>query len=511
MTAAARLHRLLPLLVAAALLAPAAAADEGRLTATSASYEHGARLGGDAVAFFLSADPGASADPTAPQAQPVAKMDIRADRLEALQVEQRFLIDPSAGGVSQPVPDPRFDASAPPARTVLEGAHARLEQQVTDLQMHLIPADGTCPVSAHGDAGRLDALDGLMMDAGAFRQATAVDEDARGDDNPAFWSVRHDGPVVRDQELADTTMTFTGDLVLEFLGGTLDARDQDEHVVLESGVWREPAVPGLPAGSMDSERIVLLRVFLTAATVRVDVLGEGAQAFLASPSLDALPDGEAHLAGASGQVVSGGRSVVLDNEPFTVPAGNEIALRPGKGALDLDVHAAPASVAAGGKGLSSAGLPAWLALAATLVAAAAALALALARRASRTDLRAVEAAIEGQRFGRAARLAKRVLRAQPGLEDAMLGRAIALSKGGRAGAAIAELHEHLARHPASDGSLHYVLGLSFLDVGRVADARVALEEAVRLTPALANDVQARLAAQASSGEQPTLREVHGYA
>lgn len=511
MTAAAHLHRAALLLVAAALLVPAAAAEDGRLTAASADYDGGADLSGQAIAFFLSDDPTAPAR----EARPMAKLDIRAERLEALQVEQRMLVDPEVSGISQPVPDPRFDATAPPAWTVLEDAHARLDKEVRDFQMHLIPSDGLCDFTAHGDRGAVDGLASLMMDAGRFDAADRpLDTDARGDDNPAFWSVRHDEAVVRHQDLGSASLTFTGDMVLEFLGGTLDARDRDEHVTLESGTWREPYVPGgLPVAGLESERTVLLRVFLTGATVRVDLQGSGAVAFLASPDLTVALDGAAVLGGASGRILSDGRSLTLDNEPFTVPAGNVLGIRPGSGALAMDVHPAPATQAGSAAGLSAAGWTGQLAIAAAILAVGAAVALALLRRGStHADLRAIEAALEGGRYGRAARVAKRVLRAQPGLEDAILGRAIALSKGGRAGTAIAELHEHLARHGASDGSLHYVLGLSFLDVGRTADARAALGEAVRLTPALAGEAEARLAAQASSGVSSTaMREVHGYA
>lgn len=511
----ASLPRHLLLLLVAALLVPGAAAEDGQLTASAASYEGGAKLDGQALAFFLSE---ATSDESVAQSAsdiPIVQLDIKAERLEALLVEQRLLLNPTAAGFTQPVPDPRYDGTQAPQRHVLDDAHAVLDQEVTGLQLHLLPADGeVLPFTADNDAGELVELQDLWVAAGYFGEKRTNDvEETRGDANPAFWRFGHDGSVVRHKDLGNAKLVFTGDMVLEVMGGTLDARDRDDQVTLTSGTWREPAapVPGMP-DELSSQRTVLLRVFLTGATVRVDVRGAGADVLLAGPDASAALGGVAHLSGASGQIVSDGDVLTLDNEPFTVPAGNVLGMRPGEGALALDVHPQASSVAGTAGGLGANGWPAQVALVAAALAVGAAVALALLRRSTHADLRAVEAAIEGGRYGRAARLAKRVLRHQPGLEDAVLGRAIALSKSGRAGAAIAELHEQLERHPATDGSLHYVLGLSLLDVGRVADARAALGEAVRLTPALAQDVQARLGTQGpSSSESTPSREVNGYA
>ncbi|HET6398102.1 MAG TPA: hypothetical protein VFH47_00935, partial [Candidatus Thermoplasmatota archaeon] len=69
-----------------------------------------------------------------------------------------------------------------------------------------------------------------------------------------------------------------------------------------------------------------------------------------------------------------------------------------------------------------------------------------------------------------------------------------------------------AQRDPSDGSLHYVLGLALLDLGKDEEARQALSEAARRTPALAAEVHARLGAR---GAPPAIQSLsplqNGYA
>lgn len=505
--------RLLPILVLAGLaLCPVALADTGQVTAERASYRGGTDQAGGVVAFFLADNADLQSGGDA-----LLSIDIRADRIEALQVETRYLVGPQVGEFAQPVDDPRHDRTAPPVRNVLEKARATLVAQQENFQVHVVPADpaGSIDFVGRTEAGQFVQYSGLFMDLGHFEQPGPASVDERVPDAPEFWSILLDEPlVVHDDQASHFQAHLRGDLVLEVVGGTFEAQDRDERIGLESGEWLTPAADSggaVPAG-VDEQRRVILRMFLQDADVNIGYQGATTDAFWAGRSLSSDHDGDVALDGAFGEVASDDGIQLLRNERYVLPAGSLLALAPAPQALALDVR--PATTAGnvaggsdGGQGTTAlAGLVAVLAL-------ATAVALGFVRRSSAApDLRQVEVALEKQAYGRAARIAKRILRARPGLEDAVLGRAIALSKAGRAGAAISEIHDHLAARGASDGSLHYVLGLSFLDVGRSHDASVALSEAVRRTPALQADVASRLGHAAHPDPQPTtLREVHGYA
>lgn len=511
------------LALALVAVAPLAAAESGQVSAEAAVYRGGARQHGEALAFYLmsqvAVDPGNEVVPPAPVpdgAPPLLGIDIQAAHLEALVVERTYL-HLGSGAVIQP--DPRAPPQQP-ERIVLEHAHGKLTAQQSLFQVHLVPPGlgQTVPYQATTQSGRFDAQDSVYMSSGQFRRVlTQEDADARNADSPEFWSVRLEEPlVVHEDQAGDLAATFRGDLVLELEGGTLAVRDNEGEHVLESGVWSESPAPGLavldPAATVQREALV--RLFLVDAVVRLTVQGGNPALYVAAPSIESEQDGDTTLLGATGSVQSGQATRQLDGERFDLPAGHTLLLRSGDERMDAGF--APSAVpgdAGGGTTFADQG-PATMVAVTAILALLAAIGLGVLRRAtSPPDLRAVEAAIEAQRFSRAARMAKRILRARPGLEDAVLGRAIALSRAGRAGAAISEIHAQLELRGPTDGSLHYVLGLALLDVGRLDDARVALAEAVRLTPALHEDVASRLGnPQASSSPGPTsLREVHGYA
>jgi tetratricopeptide (TPR) repeat protein len=216
------------------------------------------------------------------------------------------------------------------------------------------------------------------------------------------------------------------------------------------------------------------------------------------------PSGPVDLTGATGQLTRGGRTVSLDDAEATLDAGNTFTLAPSGERLDIKVRPAPVQT----RGfLAEVPAPASAALVGAGAAAAllAAVAIGLLRNVlRRPELADVERAIEEGSFRKAAYLAARILARRPGDESVLLGRAIALTKSGRPEQAVREVDAHLRGAPASDGSLHYVLGLAQLDLGRDAEGRAALREAVRLTPSLHTDVAPRLGSVAS-------KETHGYA
>ncbi len=517
MTTAARLALLL--LAGALAACPLAAAESGQVTADGVGYRGGARQHGSVAAYFLST--GATADspvpnpldpPPAPGEVPVVGLEIKAERIEALAMAQHTLL---VGGQAR-AEDPRQDNEAAPERVVLDEAQARLAAQQEVFQLHILPAEEgqLIPFQAHGESGTYETYGSLAMGTGKFRPAQGVDtDDPRAPDAVGFWSVVLDTPlVVNADDAAQQDITFVGDLVLEMHGLTLEAQDADEAAVLESGRWTTETVPGAVA----QETSTLLRLFLTDAQVRISVQGGSPDLYFASPDLVSEQDGDVTLLGATGVLVKDGEASDYRQDRVLLGAGNTLTVATADAArLRLGVEPTPALAPAAATGgfVVRTGPTLWAGLAAVL-ALAVAVGLGLVRSlGEQANLAAVEAAIEASRYGRAARIAKRILRARPGDEDAILGRAIALSKSGRAGRAIDELQAHLASRGSTDGSLHYVLGLSLLDVGRVEDARAALSHAATQTPALAADIAARLGpnALAAPAPAPRLGREAGYA
>lgn len=474
-------------LLVTACLAQVAQADVGHVTATAAHYGSGAQQSGDLAAFFFM--DGVDVDPTTPK--PDLALRLSGDLIEALVIENQYYAGEadlgSAGAYTVPATsDPTFDDGAAPDRVLLEQGHLTLAEQQAGLQVHLVPAGGaaTVPFSAHAEAGAFEALEAVAMTVGRFGEPQPLDEDARDDEAAQFWPILIDHPVVvHNEQSSRFSVQVTGDFVLEMRGATLQGRGRDRDVTLESGSWHEPVHPAQAPGQVYHQRDVLLRIFVTAGTLDLDVRAGSTVVAWASPGLAATPDGDMTLEGASGRLDAGQQARVLRGETYVLPPGNVLAFAPETSTLALDVREAPAAAAPNGLAFAGA-VPVSVAATAVLALLGAIGLGALRRWGMPADLRGMEEAIERGRFAHAARLAKRVLRQRPDSEDAMLGRAIALAKHGRPAQAIEELHEHLDRCGATDGSLHYVLGASYLDVGRKSEARRALGEAVRRTPRL---------------------------
>lgn len=490
-----------------ALLAPAASAENGQVQATSARYDGGATQSGDLVAFFFTdrANSGlASSD------LPDVNLRITTQMGEALAIEQRSLggdIDlGDIGTFAIPsVSDPSFDDEAPPARTLLDKP-LRLTEQQPGMQLHILPPNlgNVVAYTARGQSGLFEPLESVAMTAGRFGEPQPLDEDIRAPESPEFWPVLVQTPVVAHEDDSPSMhIRFVGDFVVELKGATLEAVGA-RGVTLESGVWREALYPGVPSEVAYKQRDVLVRLFLSNATLDLDIAGGTPEILWAAPEVVSTHDGEVILQGANGQVEADGGPRLLRGETYAIPKGSVLGLSSESGALALAVgEAEPQSTS---HSPLVAKVPATYVGIVAVAALVVAVGLGALRRWGTATLHHMEVALEGGRFARAARLAKRILLAQPDSQSAMLGRAIALSRDGRTGAAIQELHVHLESRGASDGSLHYVLGASYLDVGRLREARAALGEAVRRTPALQRDADQLL------GQAPPVRrnEVNGY-
>ncbi|MCA1819623.1 MAG: tetratricopeptide repeat protein [Thermoplasmatota archaeon] len=354
-------------------------------------------------------------------------------------------------------------------------------------------------------------------------RAHGIDEDANGDPNDRtppsrdFYQFSLGQPVVRTTAHGQSTLTVEGDFTLEILGvsGKL-VGDAGEHLV-RSGTWESPLAPGLPGGNAYSEDRVFVRMSVT----------HGSATFVFAP------DVERQWAGPGASVV--GAALTLDSAVGSVQTvnGDVVAVNAAHykvpGRARLDIRPDPAGLAAKVTGLDEGGnalhpaaatarLPDSLVGGLAIgVAAAAALGAGIwwaTRRARKEPAMAdVEASLEAGRFRRAARDAGRILHRQPGKETALISRAIALSKAGRNRRVVREVEGHLESRQPSDGVLHYVLGIAYVDLGRPKEAEVAFQEALRRTPDLLPEVQARLPSgsrlPAPSTKSPG--EANGYA
>lgn len=481
---------LLPAALAVAMAASQVAALEGDVVADSYSYSGGANQQGPLTAFNLGSVGG-----TTPF------LGLQAKHMEAVIIEHQFVAGPTVAGIQGPsVRDPTD--TAPASEVALDDASATLTSSQEKFGIHILTTSGPVDFEATTTAGLFDNYGQVYVSGAPMKDGAAPGDDfIQTRDFEDYWSILYDAPHVvhRDQGGA-TGVTVSGTFVVELFGVTLQAEDASGRMItLESGLWHDPIVDDPLSAGPARERTVFVRLFLQDAVLDLNAQGGNPVVFWATPTLSSQHAGEAVLQDATGTMDSRG----LNGERYVVPAGSSLALAPASSGLA--VHAQPANVVGPPAGTAWNG---WIGAGAVLALVGAIAVGLVARAVNRPDMRAVEAAIEGGRHDKAARMAKRILHRIPGLEDAALARAIALSRGGHPQGAVQAVRDQLAHHDASDGSLHYVMGLSLLDLGQHADARVALDEAVRRTPALAADVAARLG---PADPIPPAREANGYA
>lgn len=471
--------------------APAAAADARALTSVVA-YDATASQDGALAMFFLQQSDPRSGLPW---------MELSAARVEAVQWVKEYDEVGAAGYGGQGPP-----TGPTPEASTLEGAHLVLQSFQSAFEVHVFAPDGTVPYQLESTGGRIEA-DAPAMGRGSYGPAAAGNPLKEGQaDGPDFTLVRRDGDwVVHRSEAPRVGLRATGDFVVEMRGFTL-ADPAGSGDALESGEWTTP-VAGMPAQTQDNARHVrnvFLRLSVTGGTLDLGTEAAVPKVYWAASQVTSTHSGPVTLKDATWS--DGG---ALQTRAVVAP-DSVLDIRAQGSQLDIAVSDAPASP----QGLVARGAaPASAALVGTgaVLALAAAVGVGLLRRALRQPALAdVERAIEEGEYRRAARLAGRILGRLPGSEEALLGRAIALSKDGRPGVVVEELSRHLAERPASDGTLHYVLGLAQLEVGHHEDGQRSLREAVRLTPSLQAEVAPRLG-KPFSPPSPTPRETHGYA
>lgn len=343
-------------------------------------------------------------------------------------------------------------------------------------------------------------------------------------DNPAdpplaqFTQFRYPSPLVLTLPEGAVDITVEGSFVLEFLGisGTI-AGDGGSHDV-KSGLWHKPLAPGAPNDPAYQEERSFLRVAVTGGSAHLVFAADVQKQWAGSGSTFTVQE-RLLLTSATGQVsTQDGKTVSVNAAHYSLPGHNAVQATPATTGLDLAVT----GLGADGQPLQPGtatmqtvpvGLLWGLGAGITALLAVGALVWFLATRRRDPAMPDVEAALEAGKYRRAARDAGRILRRHPGMETALISRAIALSKAGKNRRVVAEVARHLQRAEPSDGVLHYVLGIAYVDLGQKKEAEGAFQEALRRTPDLLPEVRTRMPS-VSSAPAPSTKapaEPHGYA
>lgn len=335
--------------------------------------------------------------------------------------------------------------------------------------------------------------------------------------NVASWtephlSGYHVNTVIRD---GIATVVLDGDFAFEVEGiDFLMVDGAGTSTQLHSGREQSPRATGVDNAYTVKESF--LRITVAGGHAEIQLSDPSTDVEWTSPSTVADTDGIVTLSQATGQAQFDDGARQLDQETVRSTGVNRLALAASPEGLPVAMQRqAPgpgsqgvAPTLPGGALPWAAGVLALVALVATGVALA-------VRRSHTPTLADVEAAIEAGHYRRAAAQASRILRRRPNLEDALLSRAIALCKAGKPARVVAELRGHLAGRKPTDGSLHYVLGLAYLDMGKRTDAEAVFAEAVRRTPSLLSDVQGKLGVPGTTSRTPASlphqESTHGYA
>ncbi|MEA3165618.1 MAG: hypothetical protein QOJ26_484 [Thermoplasmata archaeon] len=501
--------RLALAIMTAALLATAlpVAAEGPQVQAMAVEYDQPAKQSGALGLLYVSDlvldKDGQSASGARPW------IDLTAEAIHAVTYEEQFY------QAQAPTTEFTFKtADLDPESTPSDftAAQAHLSAYQAGFQVHVYRLDGTVAYTLDSVGGRFNAIDDARMGPGGFGTDAAIQGDPAAGEPRTFGLVERPGPWVEHYlTQAKLGLVLQGDFVVEMSGITLDVQGADKDASLSSGVWQAPVDPNAPpqteaAAVHVTQRFVRLQ--LTGAVLEFATDGGAPEMLWAATDMAADFSGPAVLVDARGTI----DGVALDHARHVLPANSRVLFTPqDDGTLGLQVG--PAGLSPESGRIASVPAPASAALLGTgaVLALGIAVGIGLLRRLLRLPALAdVETAIEEGEFRKAARLAARILARLPGSEEALLGRAIALSKSGRPQDVVTELTRHLALRPASDGTLHYVLGLAQLEAGRPAEGQASLREAVRLTPALHAEVAPRLA-KAFSVAPTTTKETNGYA
>ena len=504
--------------LALAACAPAVAAESvasGQLTATKVMLPGGGTQAGDLLALHTARDEGLG----------LPGIQLEGAVIKWTQGDQSGETVRAPNGATVPVGSiPRGLAQTlgvEPAPQQQSESHATFVATSAQSQyiVHIYPTD-TTSVSAEVEEAATNAVQDPHFGLDGIRQGTTADGQGQQMSPYDFQQFELSSPVVLTAASGISRVTLEGSFIVEVLGlnGTITG-DSGVHEV-QSGRWQQPLSPGAPSGTAYNERYIFLRIWVEGGTADLVLTGDALNQWAGSgSSLDSA--GPVTLHGVSGYVTTAtGQEVAVQTGQYTLDEGrHSMLLRPAAGTLDVAVT-----------GIDAEGNPIWpngsiarkipsellvtVAILLVGLAGVAAGAWAVQRRLRRQPTMAdVEALLEGGRYRQAAKDAARILRRKPGMETALISRAIALSKAGRNQAVVQEVEQHLKGSDPSDGVLHYVLGVAYADLGQDHQAEAAFQEALSRTPDLLPEVRTRLPSgsrlPAPSTKSPA--ETHGYA
>jgi hypothetical protein len=498
---------LLAVLLATPLAAAQPPADRpiaANLVAQGASFQGGADQSGRLV--FLSV--------VAPPASAAPRLQATGHHIQARQFDNDGyeLQTADLGG-------PAFDTlralnfltGNPYKQSGLDAARLDLTGSPNGYEVHLMAAAGV-PMAGHFEQGRQSMLRrpelsvhgvGEQGDRGTGVPLAPTPSPTDTGAESGFWSDQSAGDAHVLTEASAGRLHLEGTFTLEVLGLDFHLSGDGPAADLHSGTTRDGLAP-VAVGPLDSHLRAIhqsfLRIIVTDGTLDLGV--PAARALQWSGLASDTATGPFRLANATGSVeLASGQQQRLTGATYQMDGRYDLQANPSQQGLQLAVT-----------GLDEAGqplLPAtqtvriaaspiyWVAAAAVAGSAGITL-LILALRRRQPTMADVESALEAGHFRRAARDAARLLRRRPGFEDAVLSRAIALSKLGRNQRVVREIQAHFATAEPSDGVLHYVLGLALKETGAPADAQAAWREALRRTPGLLPQVQPLLSGQQAS-------------
>ncbi|HUR64046.1 MAG TPA: hypothetical protein VM241_06155 [Candidatus Thermoplasmatota archaeon] len=409
--------------------------------------------------------------------------------------------------------------------TGFDAARLDLADAAPDYQLHVFATEGGLLAGNVAD-GREQVLKqpeltrhGLVEhgDKGTGVPLGPAADALSGEGDAGYWSLQAAKGAHVLTEATSGALRLTGTFTIEVLGLDFRLAGEGRTAELKSGTTRSSLAP-VGADGADRHLHAIHQSFLriTVTDGALDLGVPAARLFQWSgPAADTTTD-SASLEDATGSVqLANGQQQRLTGAAYRLDGRYAVQANPSDQGLQLAVtglDAAGQPLDTASATVRQAASPIYWAAAAAVACSAGITLLILGLRRRQPTMSDVESALEAGHFGRAARDARRLLRRRPGFEDAVISRAIALSKLGRNQRVVREIHAHFARQEPSDGVLHYVLGLALKETGAPADARAAWQEALRRTPGLLPQVQPLLGGQqASSTPSAVMPPVDGTA
>lgn len=431
------------------------------------------------------------------QRAPVLDLSLTASAAEGTLYEVRYVDGPSLPpvvgqrAIELDVPVPGDDDEGVDATEVTIG----LLRAVKDHRLGLRAQPGALlQGSLDVSEGMLHSQEGARLDREGIGERHSDGNDQEAD--ASFQATEIPGSVlVADVTGGAVRFVLEGDFILELDEMDLVLESNGSSQELRTVTHRESAVSGGPA---IIEVDGFLRLHLTDARLELTTDDLDGLFQVAAPDLQVVPDGRVTFVNAEGLLSTQGDSILLAGESYTLAeslpfsalgSGDRMTLdlqepdRPGPMAALADAVAKPLQA------VPQALLIIGVVAVGFLVAVLAATALAS------PSMGRVESALSDGQYRRAAKMAARILSRHPSAENAQVARAVALSKSGDHEQVIQELESSLSKKDPSDGVLHYVLGLAYMEAGHHGRAASRFQEAMDRTPELGPDVERILPAR----------------